>query len=80
MRLYNQRVSVLFQNPINAATRYCAVFGHPVRHSASPAMQNAGIAQLNLNWRYLALDVRPEELRAALLGAKAMQLVGLNLT
>ena len=43
-------------------------------------MQNAGMAALGLNWRYLALDVRPEELRAGLLGAKAMQLVGLNLT
>ena len=43
-------------------------------------MQNAGMAALGLNWRYIALDVRPEELRAALLGAKAMQLVGLILT
>jgi len=69
-----------FASPIDANTRYCAVLGHPVRHSASPAMQNAGMAALGLNWRYLALDVRPEELRAGLLGAKAMQLVGLNLT
>ncbi len=43
-------------------------------------MQNAGVAALGLNWRYLALEVRPEELRPALLGAKAMQFVGLNLT
>lgn len=43
-------------------------------------MQNAGLAALGLNWRYLALEVRPEELRPALLGAKAMQFVGLNLT
>lgn len=43
-------------------------------------MQNAGLAALGLNWRYLALDVRPEELRPALLGAKSMQFVGLNLT
>jgi shikimate dehydrogenase len=43
-------------------------------------MQNAGIAELGLNWRYLAFDVRPEELRTALQGAKAMQFVGLNLT
>lgn len=43
-------------------------------------MQNAAFAELDLNWRYLAFDVRPEELRAALLGAKAMQFVGLNLT
>ena len=30
---------------IDATTRYCAVFGHPVKHSASPAFQNAGIAE-----------------------------------
>jgi shikimate dehydrogenase len=65
---------------INASTRLCAVLGHPIRHSASPAMQNAGLAELGLNWRYLAFDVRPEELRTALQGAKTMQFVGLNLT
>lgn len=43
-------------------------------------MQNAGFARLGLDWRYLAFDVKPEELRAALLGAKTMQFVGLNLT
>jgi len=69
-----------FAVPINARTRYCAVFGHPVRHSASPAMQNAGMASLELNWRYLACDVRPEELREALVGAKRMGFVGVNLT
>ena len=77
---YKQRVSEQFATPINASTRYCAVYGHPVKHSASPAMQNAGLAALGLNWRYLAFDVRPEELRTALVGAKTMQFVGLNLT
>lgn len=43
-------------------------------------MQNAGIAQLGLNWRYLAFDVAPENLRAAIEGAKAMKFIGLNLT
>ena len=66
--------------PINARTRYCAVYGHPVKHSASPAMQNAGILALGLNWRYLAFDVDPADLRAAIEGAKAMGFVGLNLT
>lgn len=65
---------------IAATTRYCAVYGHPIRHSASPAMQNAGIAELGLDWRYLAFDVRPEELASALAGARAMRYVGLNLT
>lgn len=73
-------MSELFAQPIDARTRYCAVFGHPVKHSASPAMQNAGFATLGLNWRYLAFDVKPEELRAGIIGARTMQLVGLNLT
>src|SRR5882672_11945507 len=66
--------------PITAATRYCAVLGHPVKHSASPAMQNAGIAALGLDWRYVAFDVAPENVRAAIEGAKAMKFIGLNLT
>ena len=69
-----------FAVAINARTRYCAVFGHPVRHSASPSMQNAGMAALGHNWRYLACDVRPEELREALVGAKRMGFIGVNLT
>jgi shikimate dehydrogenase len=69
-----------FQNPLNAGTRHCAVLGHPVKHSASPAMQNAGMAALGLDWRYLAFEVRPEDLRAAIEGAKAMRFMGLNLT
>ena len=43
-------------------------------------MQNAGIAALGLNWRYLAFEVHPDHLRAAIAGAKAMKYVGLNLT
>jgi len=43
-------------------------------------MQNAGIAALGLNWRYLAFEVHPENLRAALEGAKAMGFLGVNLT
>ncbi|MCI0747960.1 MAG: shikimate dehydrogenase [Verrucomicrobia subdivision 3 bacterium] len=69
-----------FTAPIDASTRYCAVFGHPIRHSASPALQNAGIAALGLNWRYIAFEVDPERLRDAIFGAKVMGFVGLNLT
>lgn len=43
-------------------------------------MQNAGLAALGLNWRYLAFEVRPDNLRAGISGAKAMRFIGLNLT
>ena len=43
-------------------------------------MQNAALAALKLNWRYLAFEVHPDNLRAAIEGAKAMRFIGLNLT
>jgi shikimate dehydrogenase len=77
---YTFRVPDEFANPIDASTRLCAVYGFPIKHSASPAMQNAGITALGLNWRYIACEVAPETLRVAIEGAKAMRFVGLNLT
>jgi len=77
---YNVRVSNDACESLNAQTRFCAVLGHPVRHSASPAMQNAGLAALGLNWRYLAFDVHPDQLQPAIEGAMRMGFIGLNLT
>ena len=74
------RVSDDLSPGINASTRYCAVLGHPIRHSASPAMHNAAFAHLGLNCRYLAFDVDPTHLREAILGARRMKFIGLNLT
>ena len=56
------------------------MYGHPVKHSASPAMQNAGLAASGLDWRYVAFDVAPDNLGAAIRGAQAMNFIGLNLT
>lgn len=43
-------------------------------------MHNPALQALKLNWRYLAFEVMPEHLPAALAGAKAMRFIGLNLT
>jgi shikimate dehydrogenase len=43
-------------------------------------MHNAAIAEMALNWRYLAFDVLPEDLGRALFGAMAMGFIGVNLT
>jgi len=76
---YNRRVPDHIA-PIDSSTRYCAVFGHPISHSASPAMHNAALAQLRLNWKYLAFDVHPDNLAEAIAGARRMKFIGLNLT
>jgi len=57
-----------------------AVFGDPVEHSLSPAMQNAAFSAMGLSARYLAFRVRRERLMDAILGAEAMGFGGLNLT
>lgn len=43
-------------------------------------MHNAAFAALGLNWRYLAFEVHPDNLRVAIEGARAMGFAGLNLT
>ena len=43
-------------------------------------MQNAGINALGLDWRYLAYEVRAENLKKAIAGAQTMHFIGLNLT
>ena len=63
-----------------ARTRLLAVFGAPVRHSASPAMHNAALQELGLDWTYVACPVAPEHLREALGGAQRMGFAGVNLT
>ena len=66
--------------PVTASTRLAAVWGAPIRHSASPAMHNAAFAVLGLDWRYLACEVEPERLSVALEGARVMGFCGVNLT
>ena len=43
-------------------------------------MHNAAFTALGLNWRYLAFEVRPDDLSAAIEGARIMGFAGLNLT
>ena len=43
-------------------------------------MHNAALQALDRNWKYLAFDVLPENLRDAIVGARALRLIGLNLT
>jgi len=65
---------------ISANTRVCGIIGYPVRHSASPAMQNAAFEAVGLDWVYVAFEVQPGQVADAIRGAKAMKLVGLNVT
>ena len=65
---------------IDAKTRVCAVFGHPVGHSLSPEIHNAAFTALELPMVYVAHDVRPGQIAAALGGVRAMGYRGLSIT
>jgi shikimate dehydrogenase len=57
-----------------------ALIGDPVSASLSPLMQNAAFAARGLDWSYLALRVRAEELEPALRGLVALGFAGANVT
>ena len=65
---------------INSQTHVIGLIGHPVAHSRSPQMHNAMFQDLGLNNVYLAFDVAPEQLKAAIEGVRALGVRGLNVT
>ena len=65
---------------IGAKTKLLALFGAPVGHSLSPAMHNASFAADGLDFVYVALNVRAEDLPAAVRGAAVLGLRGFNVT
>jgi shikimate dehydrogenase len=65
---------------IGGGTRLVALLGRPVSGSLSPRMQNAAFAALALDWAYLACEVEPDRLAAALGGLRALGFVGANVT
>lgn len=63
-----------------------AVLGHPIKHSISPVMHNAALAEMARHdprfatWRYHRFDVPPEDLPSALRQLHTAGFTGLNLT
>lgn len=61
-------------------SRRCAVIGHPVAHSLSPALHRAAYASLGLGWTYTAIDVAPDGLAAFVGGLDRSVWRGLSVT
>ena len=62
------------------STALVGVLGDPVRHSLSPAMHNAALAALGLDWVYLALPVAAADLATVVAALEALDCRGLNVT
>jgi shikimate dehydrogenase len=70
---------------LSGRTKLLGVIGHPIGHSLSPRMHNAAFAQDGMGPDgaddvYVAMDVRPDRLPAAVGGLAALGFVGFNVT
>ncbi|ACO04504.1 MAG TPA: shikimate dehydrogenase [Persephonella sp.] len=65
---------------INGETEVYGIFGYPVKHSKSPLFQNAAFSYLGINAVYLPFSVKPEDLKNAVEGIRALSIKGVNIT
>ena len=56
------------------------LLGNPVGHSLSPPMHEAAYDELEMDARYVTFEPAPEAVRAAVEGARALGIAGLNVT
>ena len=65
---------------MNFKQELTAVFGQPVAENPTQAMVEAAFKHHNLDWRYLTIEVSPENLADAVRGATVMGFRGFNCT
>ncbi|MBI1884690.1 MAG: shikimate dehydrogenase [Chlamydiae bacterium] len=58
----------------------CGIFGFPIAHSASPAMQNAAFRALGLEGVYLPFEILPRHLEKAMEAIRVLNFAGVNVT
>ncbi len=65
---------------LSGKTKTLCVIGDPIEHTMSPAMHNAAIKALGLDLVYVAFHVKPEMLKQAIEGFRALGIAGINVT
>jgi shikimate dehydrogenase len=64
----------------NYKSELVGVFGHPVAENPTIVMMEAAFRATGIDYRYLTIEVLPEDLEAAMGGIRAMGFRGINLT
>jgi len=65
---------------ITGKTNVVGVIGDPVEHSLSPPMHNAAFKHLKMDYVYVPYHVKKGMLGDAIIGAKSLNIKGLNIT
>jgi shikimate dehydrogenase len=66
--------------PLNFKQELTAAFGSPIAENPTQAMIEAAYRHHGLDWRYLTIEVRKDDLADAVRGARAMGFRGFNCT
>lgn len=65
---------------IDGTTKVCGLFGCPVEHTLSPVIHNTLARETGINLVYVPFHVEAENVEAAVKGACALNLMGVNVT
>lgn len=65
---------------INGHTKQLGIIGYPVEHTFSPNMHNFISETIHNNYVYCAWRIKPENLKEAIDGMRALDIKGLNVT
>lgn len=65
---------------ISSQTKLVGLIGNPIKHSISPAIQNAAFKESDLDFIYTAFNVEEDHLSKAIGGIKALGIKGANVT
>ncbi|MEM6279158.1 MAG: shikimate dehydrogenase, partial [Verrucomicrobiota bacterium] len=65
---------------LNFKQELTACFGYPVAENPTQAMIEPAYREMGLDWRYLTLEVKPENLAAGVAAARAFGFQGFNCT
>jgi shikimate dehydrogenase len=68
------------KSSIDGKTRLICLLGNPVSHSLSPLMQNYALMKQKINAAYIAFNLKENELEKAIIGLKALNFIGGNIT
>lgn len=79
-KISTQKKGIKMIKRISGKTKLIGLLGSPISHSISPKMHNESFAKLELDYAYLAFDVKREQVEDVIKGFRALNIRGCNVT
>ena len=68
------------RNMLTSKTKIYGLLGYPIKHSFSPLIHNAAFEAEKIDACYLCFETKPEDIKQAIEGIRALNIQGVNLT